>query len=157
MAKTGVEGVDRAIAKLRRALPRITGAAVRQIEKEAKDLADAVRQAAPEGPTGNLKKSVEARQVSPTAWEVRAGGELTTKKVRAGVKAKDIAKAKVAQNNKGEFDYARGVEFGHRTPDGEHVPAHPFFYPTYRARKGGIRKRILASAQQAAAADPDLT
>ncbi len=150
-----MQGLEQAKARLRAAVPTITKAASDQLAVEAKALAEEIRAKVPVR-TGALKGSVEAVQISNTEWEIRAGGDATTKKIRAGVRDRDFAQARVAGNNKGEFDYARGVEFGHRTPEGKHVPAEPFFYPPYRARRAGIRKRVLARVIKAAN-DTDLT
>lgn len=41
------------------------------------------------------------------------------------------------------------VEFGHINKGGAHVPAHPFFFPTYRARKVAMRSHMRAAAYRA--------
>lgn len=45
--------------------------------------------------------------------------------------------------------YAPHVEFGHKAPDGSHVPARPTFFPTYRARKKGAKRRMNAATRKA--------
>lgn len=35
------------------------------------------------------------------------------------------------------------VEYGHDAPDGTHVPAVPFFWPSYRVEKKAIRGRVV--------------
>lgn len=42
------------------------------------------------------------------------------------------------------------VEAGHKARDGSHVPRQPFFFPTYRARKKAMRRRLQAAARKAA-------
>lgn len=46
-----------------------------------------------------------------------------------------------AQDAEGHY-YGAHVEFGHRTPNGKHVPAHPFFYPAWRLTRAKIKARI---------------
>jgi hypothetical protein len=52
-----------------------------------------------------------------------------------------------AQDKKGRY-YGSYVEFGHNTKDGGRVPAQPFFWPTYRSRRRGLRARILRPARK---------
>lgn len=94
------------------------------LEDVATDLSNAIRDAAPQGKTGNLKRSVRVTKGRhDLELFVDAGGDLTTKEVRKG---------------SGEpSDYALHVEFGTL-----HAPAQPFFYPTYRAKASEIRKEI---------------
>jgi HK97 gp10 family phage protein len=99
----------------------------RALKTQAAALADAIRAAAPRQ-TGNLAASVrvgELRQDRRGVWSitVKAGGELTTKEVRSGSGV--------------PYDYANATEFGT-----EKEAAEPFFYPTYRARRNGIRHEI---------------
>lgn len=39
------------------------------------------------------------------------------------------------------------VEAGHRAVNGEHVAARPFFFPTYRARKKAMQRRLRKAAR----------
>ena len=41
------------------------------------------------------------------------------------------------------------VEHGHKTHGGRHVPAQPFFFPTYRSLKKPMRRRMLAAGRKA--------
>lgn len=41
------------------------------------------------------------------------------------------------------------VEAGHKAQDGSHVPPRPFFFPTYRARKKPMRRRLSAAGRKA--------
>jgi hypothetical protein len=54
-----------------------------------------------------------------------------------------------AMDEKGKFIGAH-VEQGHRARDGTHVAARPFFFPTYRARKKGMRSRLMSTGRKAA-------
>jgi hypothetical protein len=53
-----------------------------------------------------------------------------------------------ARDDKGEF-IGPHVEFGHLATNGRHVPPKAFFFPTYRARKKAMRRRMLAAARRA--------
>lgn len=142
---------DKILARLRRLPPAVTDAVRAELKVQVDALAEAMRRAAPVGATGNLRKSILVRPGSrPISYVVEAGGVLTTVKVRKGVSDRDFARALQSGGNRGEFDYARGVEFGHMTPAGGHVPANPFFYPTYRARKKPIQAALRKAAREAA-------
>ena len=80
---------------------------------------------------GALKASVRVERGKPTAKKafvvnVKAGGVLTRK---GGGKP---------------YDYARAQEFG--TQD---QPAHPFFFPIWRARKKDARAAVRKAVQKA--------
>lgn len=92
-------------------------------------LASEIRSVAPVDPTsetpGALKASVRVEEGKPTPNKaivvaVKAGN-ATTKKDSAG----------------GAYDYGRAVEFGT-----QNMPAQPFFFPIYRARRKGIRQAV---------------
>lgn len=53
-----------------------------------------------------------------------------------------------AKDEKGDF-IGSHVEAGHRTVDGRHVAGRPFFFPTYRAHKKGIQRRLSKAARDA--------
>jgi len=107
----------------------VRDAAIDELNKQAKDLADLIRFVAPVD-EGGLKHSVGVipSAKGPTQVRVIAGGKLT---VRPSVSSKP-------------YDYARADEFGT-----VNMPAHPFFFPTYRLRKKKIiaemKKRIRAN------------
>jgi hypothetical protein len=148
-------GLDAVKQRLLAAGPALADAANKQLAVEAQGLADAIASRAPVR-TGTLRITVRAQKIGDGAWEVVAGGEATVKQVRKGVKPADYATAKAGYTagvfiNGGEFDYSRAVEFGHRTPRGEHVPAEPFFFSTYRARRSGLYGRITTRVLDAAA------
>ena len=100
----------------------------RDVAKEFRDLVEdfkeEVKAEAPEGPTGNTKASVRVTETDdPLRVFIDAGGSLTTKEVRKGSGT--------------AYDYALGEEFGN-----SHVPARPWFYPTYRARREAWAKQL---------------
>lgn len=140
--------------KFKARLANLPAAIVRELEVpfgvEVESLAEAVKRAVPVK-TGVLQSTVrvEAGDNPLTKRIVVGGVPATRKKVRKGVKDSDFAKAKAAGNFTGEYDYALGVEFGHRTEGGEHVPAEPFLFPTYRARRKGMSRRLKAKARKA--------
>lgn len=53
-----------------------------------------------------------------------------------------------AKDADGKFVGAN-IEQGHRAVNGTHVPAQPAFWPTYRARKKGMKRRLSAAARKA--------
>lgn len=53
-----------------------------------------------------------------------------------------------ARDEKGQLVGAH-IEFGHIAANGVHVPAKASFFPTYRARKKPMRRRLAAAARKA--------
>ena len=45
--------------------------------------------------------------------------------------------------------YPALVEYGHRTPDGGHVPAHPYFWPAFRLSRKRIANRTTRAVRKA--------
>jgi len=89
----------------------------------AQGLADDIEDAAPEL-SGRLKRTVKVRRKrKELEFEVTAGGDETTKELRAGSGV--------------TYDYALASEFGTA-----HQEAQPWFYSTYRAREADIREEI---------------
>lgn len=124
-------------ARVRDVLPRLPPAMKQalasQLGVETDGLVEAIKRAAPvdkdlEKTPGELRDSVHA---FPGKRELQN---------RIIVDAKDA---------KGEF-IGEHVEFGHLAEDGRHVPPHPFVFPTYRARKAGIKSRLRKAAVAAA-------
>lgn len=108
--------------------------AVRELNAQGDMLVQQMISAAPED-KGNLQHSV--RKIpgkSDTQIRIMAGGILTT---RSAVSSKP-------------YDYARADEFGTR-----HMPAKPFFFPTYRLLKkkmiSTMKRRITASIKKRSA------
>ena len=52
-----------------------------------------------------------------------------------------------AKDEHGHF-VGKHIEYGHVSPDGVHVPASPSFWPTYRARRKAMRRRLNAAARK---------
>jgi HK97 gp10 family phage protein len=87
---------------------------------------------------GELRDSIRVERGSPTAKKslvvkIKGGGKLTRRGVVEG-------KAGVGY----DYDYARAVEFGT-----EKMPAHPFFFPIWRARRKEVRAAIRKKIQLA--------
>lgn len=90
---------------------------------------------APEGPSGNLRKSIRIEDLGRFYVRVRAGGPLTTVATRRGWLG-------------GTYDYAKAQEWG--TKD---MPANPYFYSTARAAnrrlKPILREKVRNSLKKA--------
>lgn len=123
--------LERRIARMNSLPAQIQAAVEDQLKVEVDDMVAAMKRAAPvsafEQRSGELRDSITAYPVQgrPASWRII-------------VKARD---------EKGRY-YGSYVEFGHNKPDGSRVPADPFFWPTYRARKRGLRARILRPARK---------
>lgn len=100
-----------------------------KIKKQADDLANAIRDAAPRGETGNLAESVKVRRKrNELDLEVTAGGDLTTKSVRGGAYS---------------YDYALATEYGTQKES-----AQPFFYNTARQMLPEIQQNIEDAVEE---------
>lgn len=140
---------DKIVARLNSLYPSTIALVDAQVLKEAHDLAAAVKRAVPVL-SGALRDSVRVEKGDRALSYVVKVGDVpeTRKKVRRGVLSADFEKAKASGGFKGEYDYALAVEFGHHTVDGKQVPAEPYFFPTYRARKKGMKRRVRAAARK---------
>jgi hypothetical protein len=102
-----------------------------KISEQADKLADAIQDAAAEGPTGHLKESVRVEDGRDDLEKiVKAGGPLTTTELRGGSGV--------------GYDHALGIEFGTSK-----MPAQPFFYPTARALADDIHDEIEDAVTEA--------
>lgn len=143
-------GLDRMLARLARVPAVVREALEDQLDEEADQLAAAIRRAAPKL-TGTMARTIRARKGRrPLTRYVTVGGPETTVKIRRGVSDRDFARARRARGgNRGAYDYTRAVEFGHLTVNGVHVPGQPFIFPTYRARRKAMRRRLAAAGRGA--------
>jgi len=140
-------GLDRALARMARLPAQVREEVEKALDDEIEDLAAAMRRAAPVK-SGTLRRTIRTgRGKRPLSRIVTMGGPETRVKVRRGVSDRDFARAKARGGSRGEYDYSRAVEFGHLTVDGKRVPGQPFFWPTYRARRKAMRRRIYAAAR----------
>jgi HK97 gp10 family phage protein len=113
---------DKAAAILARlnAIPKAVREAVKPaLDQSGSDIVEAIRAAAPKD-TGALAESIKA---TPKA------GQDTAIAITAGDSG---------------APYARFVEFGT-----VHAPAHPFFWPTYRALKDGVKNNVETAIDSA--------
>lgn len=118
----GAEAVQKLIASLPDALSAPVQAAIDQGGDDLAAQAKAIAPVAPEFEThpGQMRDSIR-REAN--------GRALSTTVV---CDARDTAGR----------PYPAHVEYGHKTPAGGHVPAKPFFWPSYRVTKKRIRSRI---------------
>ncbi len=105
----------------------------KQLAEEVGGLVDAMKRACPvshelEKTPGQLRDSIHAYSNPDRPMSYR---------IIADAKAED-----------GDF-IGPHVEFGHLARNGKRVRPYPFFFPTYRARKKAMRKRMLAAARRA--------
>jgi hypothetical protein len=116
-----VRNLGTVVQRLERIPERVKEAVDRQLQQEAADLAAAVQRAAPVE-TGELVASirVDKNPRRDLSYQIVVGGPAPL-----------------------------SVEFGHRAANGVHVPARPFAYPTARARKSAVRRRVRATAKRA--------
>lgn len=128
-----------AVARLKRrmaAIPkRVREAAERQLDADADELVAAQKRVAPvaEVDGGELRDSIRKQDASTEgriARTVLAGGPTTTRPVRKGASVK--------------YDYAVGQELGTKK-----MPANPYFYPPYRARRRKFKARLSAAMKKA--------
>ena len=136
MADAKLQNLARIQAKLRALPPAAAAALKRQLKTEADDLVAGQRRAAPvqdaASDAGKLRDSIHAYP-NP----------------RREISMIILADAKDA---KGKF-IGSNIEAGHRTVNGGHVAGRPSFYPTYRARKKGMKRRLSAAARAAIRAE----
>lgn len=93
----------------------------------AEIIADRIREKAPVGKTGNLKKAVVAS---------------TLKRLGTGP-----APAVAAVDRK-VAPHAHLVEYGHKTPNGGRVPAHPYFRPAVDETESVAAQHVMQKLDQ---------
>lgn len=128
-----MKGLEANLKRLAR-VPQVAKTAVgSQLAKEVEDLVEAQKRAAPvdeasDNP-GRLRESIHfyPNPDRPLSYRV-------------------IADARDPET--GDF-IGPHVEFGHMAADGTHVAAVPSFFPTYRARKKSMKRRISAAGRKA--------
>lgn len=117
-----------------RALPAaVRRALAQQLETEVADLTAAMKRAAP---VDNVTQDQDEHLRDSVHFYKTPGRPLS---YRILADAKD--------SETGNF-IGPHVEFGHKAVNGSHVPPRPFFFPTYRARKKGMRRRTSAAARK---------
>ena len=90
--------------------------------KGAKKLADAIRDRAPLGPTGNLKKSVKAKKLKPLGSEPASAAAAVDRKIAP---------------------HAHFVENGT-----SRAPAHPFFRPAVDSTMPEVEREVVSELEK---------
>lgn len=126
------------VARLRRrlkAIPKGVRKAVHaQLEANSKELNEAQRRFAPKD-DGELRGSMVTEDVSTStriAYRVKAGGDATRRPIRNSKKGSPT------------YDYALAQEYGTKN-----MPANPFFWPPYRAKRKAFAARVNRAAKKA--------
>ena len=142
--------VDAYRAKLRETAAAARASGRTEISRQSELLVVAIQERAPDH-SGALKRSIRLKlsddgmTATVTAGEGIAGmtvpvGHPRTVTLDAGGLSQREHTGVFARVVSTEYDYALAAEFGTRKE-----PAHPFFFPTYRARKRGIRSAIAGA------------
>lgn len=135
MADATMLNLEKVIANLKKVTPAAEAAAGKRLKTEAADMVTAIKQAMDAAYEGQNDKGLKTLQESVHDYP-NPNRELS-----------EIILAD-AKDAKGKF-IGSNVEAGHRTVDGGHVAARPAFYPTYRARKKGVKARIAQDVRAA--------
>lgn len=130
---TRMLGKSRLLERLKAIPSEVKSAVAKQLKTEVDDMVAAMRRAAPVGGPddphpGALRDSIHSYPTPdrPLSYRIIAD----------------------ARDERGHFVGAH-IEFGHMAKDGSHVPARPSFWPTYRARKKAMRRRLSAAGRAA--------
>lgn len=134
MATATVLNKQKWMQRLRSLPPAVRKAVGAQLDTEVDDMVAAMRRAAPvdtetQDADQHLRDSVHAYRTPQRPLSYRI-----------------IADARDSET--GNF-IGPHVEAGHKARDGSHVPPRPFFFPTYRARKKPMRRRLSAAGRKA--------
>ena len=124
-----MRNLEKVLARFARLAPGMEEAADRRLEAEVAALVKEQQRYAPNDPkTGDNRIAKGIRYYKnpdrPASYRIISD-------------AKDDEGKPIAAN----------VEQGHRNVDGSHTPAHPSFFPIYRARKKKIRRVTLAASR----------
>jgi len=132
MAKGGLEGVDRLMAKINRMTPAVRKAAGQEAFMQAEEMAAQMRRIAPVDPTPDDGQHVR--------------DHIHVEEGRLG----DVSYVVIsdAKDGQGRPKAAR-VELGHKAANGKHVRAQPSFYPVVRTSQKRVKRRITAAMRKA--------
>lgn len=125
---------DKLVARLNRIPKAVQEAAEDALKKEVDDLVAAMQRAAP---VGNPAEGAEPGKFRDSIHAYENPDKPLSYRILAD-----------ARDEQGRFIGAH-IEFGHKAPDGSHVAASPSFFPTYRARKRAMRRRLSAATRKA--------
>lgn len=132
MRSAKIIGRQRLRARLAAIPKAVKDATSKQLDIEVAELVAAMRRAAPVDATaanpGAFRDSIHAYRNPdrPLSYRIIAD----------------------ARDEDGNFIGAH-IEHGHRARDGSHVAGQPSFFPTYRARKKPMKRRMSAAARKA--------
>lgn len=144
MADAKLANLDKIKARLAKIPAAAQKALKDQLKTEADEMVSAIKRAMDVAYAGQNDKDLTRLRDSVHAYESphRVIGQTIL------ADAKDAAGKFIGSN----------VEAGHRTVDGGHVAARPAFFPTYRARRKAMKRRISKAARTAIrqAAGPEL-
>lgn len=153
--KAELKGRDALMRRLNELAPNIEKYAAPAKLKAAEELAEAIRARAPRGETLDYAESIDGDLLTSRPAQERVGVTATKDPTATGVFAKFIWRflefgtaphnvAKGGGTVLGKKQLAAGE--GHLHPG---MAAQPHIFPTYRAMKPAIRKRILAAVNKA--------
>lgn len=131
-----VKNLDRWLARISKIPDAVKEAAEGQLHAEAGDLVAAQKRAFRAVHSGNQAEEGTRQYEAAIRWEENPRKPLSVTVVAD------------PKDEKGH-GWAPHDEFGHKAPDGSHVPANPSFFPTYRARKKGIKRRMNTATRKA--------
>ena len=87
--------------------------------------------------------AAQAKAIAPVAPEFETHPGQMRESIRREDNGRALSTTVVCDaRDKDGKPYPAHVEYGHRTKAGRHVPAKPFFWPSYRVAKKRIRSRI---------------
>lgn len=128
MPVRNLESVKARLARIPEKVKRAVGAA---LDDEVEGIVAAMKRAAP------VLTPAEARAAGVEPGALRAA-------IHAYRNPNRELSWRIVENAKDEHGHpiSQHVEFGHRAADGAHVSARPHFFPTWRARKKPLRRRL---------------
>lgn len=131
MTTRRMKNLEKVLARLAKVPPAVQATAGEQLKVEVDGLVEAQQRAAPideksKNP-GAFRDSIHAYENPdrPLSYRITAD----------------------ARDEDGKF-IGGNIEQGHRAVDGTHVAAKPSFFPTYRARKKPMKRRMAAATRK---------
>jgi HK97 gp10 family phage protein len=134
---TRIQGVDRLKRKLRRFPDAAREEIAKAMEQSANEIVALMKSLVPVD-TGDAQMSIS------WTWGDAPKGSMVLGKVRQGGKGAGNLVITIFAGG-GEAFYARFLEFGTKN-----MPAHPFFYPAWRALRRRVRGRTTRAINKSA-------
>ena len=123
-------GRERVKAYLKRIPKPVKDGVARQLEVEVGEFVAAVKRGAPDDPA-------------------TPGNELAATTKSYPNRSRPLSHRVIVDARDGDGTFiGPKVEHGHRNLDGTHTPARPWFFPTYRARRKAMRRRMMAAGRK---------